>query len=79
MVIWVPNCLVRFPGQISTGTVHKFDFERCIAGIVTNRDIDFLKDRSVALSTVMTTDLIVANEDCSLSEANDVLRKSKKG
>eukprot|EP01006_Ploeotia_vitrea_P026605 TRINITY_DN59570_c0_g1_i1.p1 TRINITY_DN59570_c0_g1~~TRINITY_DN59570_c0_g1_i1.p1 ORF type:complete len:592 (+),score=325.53 TRINITY_DN59570_c0_g1_i1:157-1776(+) len=49
-----------------------------LVGIVTNRDVDFLQDRSTKLSEVMTTDLVVASEDCSLEEANQVLRKSKK-
>eukprot|EP01083_Nonionella_stella_P043101 116329_1 len=49
-----------------------------LLGIVTNRDIDFIEDHSVQLDNVMTTDLIVARESCSLEEANDILKKSKK-
>ena len=49
-----------------------------LVGIVTNRDTDFVKDRSLSLKEVMTTDLIVAKDTCSLEEANDVLRHSKK-
>jgi len=52
-----------------------------LQGIVTNRDIDFIKDRNTLIREVMTTrdDLITAQEGCTLEEANQVLRESKKG
>ncbi len=50
-----------------------------LVGIVTNRDIDFEKDRSRVLAEVMTKDLLTAREGIALSEANNILRTSKKG
>lgn len=50
-----------------------------LIGIVTNRDIDFEKDRSQPLGKVMTTDLVTAPQGVSLQEANEILKKSKKG
>lgn len=50
-----------------------------LVGIVTNRDIDFEKDRTKFLYEVMTTELITAPEGISLQEANEILRQSKKG
>ncbi|MBC8230756.1 IMP dehydrogenase, partial [bacterium] len=50
-----------------------------LLGIVTTRDIDFEKDRSRPLSEVMTTELVIAREGVSLSEANSILKASKKG
>lgn len=50
-----------------------------LVGIVTNRDIDFEKDRTKALGEVMTTDLLTAEEGITLSDANKILRSSKKG
>lgn len=50
-----------------------------LLGIVTNRDIDFIQDRDLRLSEVMTKELIVAKEGCTLEEANQILRESKKG
>ncbi|HEY1407072.1 MAG TPA: IMP dehydrogenase [Spirochaetota bacterium] len=50
-----------------------------LLGIVSNRDIDFEKDRTRKLRDVMTTDLKTATQGISLSEANKILRESKKG
>ncbi|KXS16622.1 IMP dehydrogenase [Gonapodya prolifera JEL478] len=53
-----------------------------LLGIVTSRDIDFLtlsSDRSLPLSSIMTTDLVVAHHGTSLTEANRILRASRKG
>lgn len=50
-----------------------------LVGIVTKRDIDFQEDRSLPISSVMTTDLVVAKEPVTLSAANEVLRQSKRG
>ena len=50
-----------------------------LVGIVTNRDIDFEKDRSRPLVEVMTTELVTANEGVTLHEANQILKQSKKG
>ncbi|KAJ0399265.1 hypothetical protein ATCC90586_010101 [Pythium insidiosum] len=50
-----------------------------LVGIVSNRDIDFIEDRATKLKEVMSTDLITAPEGISLSQANEILRESKKG
>jgi IMP dehydrogenase len=50
-----------------------------LVGLVTNRDTDFEKDRSRPLAEVMTTQLITAPKGSTLSEANKILRASKKG
>ncbi len=50
-----------------------------LLGIVTNRDIDFVQDRSLTLAQIMTTDLVMAHEPCTLEEANQILKESKKG
>jgi IMP dehydrogenase len=50
-----------------------------LLGIVTNRDFDFVADKSTPLSQLMTTELVVAQEEASLEEAFQLLRASKKG
>ena len=50
-----------------------------LVGIVTNRDVDFESNRDKKLSEVMTTDLLTARQGILLKEANDILKKSKKG
>ncbi|MFO7849600.1 MAG: IMP dehydrogenase [Spirochaetia bacterium] len=50
-----------------------------LVGIVTNRDIDFEKDRSKPVRDVMTTELVTAKKGITLSEANGILKSSKKG
>ena len=53
--------------------------ESPLVGIVTNRDTDFERDRSRKLREVMTTELVTAPKGITLSEANRILRASKKG
>lgn len=50
-----------------------------LLGIVTNRDVDFLSDRSQRLEHVMTRELITAQEGIPLEEAYATLEASKKG
>lgn len=50
-----------------------------LVGIVTNRDVDYVVDRTIKLKEVMTTNLVTAIEGVTLREANEVLRSSKKG
>lgn len=50
-----------------------------LVGIVTTRDVDFIKDRNIPVKDVMSTDLVVGHDGCSLEEANEILRASKKG
>lgn len=54
-------------------------FNSKLIGMVTNRDVDFERDRSLTLGSLMTQDLITAREGVSLLEANEILKKSKKG
>lgn len=41
--------------------------------------MDFREDLDTLVSDVMSTDLVVAEEPCTLAEANLILRESKKG
>ncbi|KAF4132566.1 IMP dehydrogenase/GMP reductase domain-containing protein [Phytophthora infestans] len=52
-----------------------------LVGLVTSRDVDFIEDRSVALSTIMVPlkQLIVGTYPISLEEANMVLKEAKTG
>jgi len=50
-----------------------------LIGLVTNRDTDFEENRDKPLHTVMTRDLITAPKGIELSEANRILKESKKG
>jgi IMP dehydrogenase len=50
-----------------------------LVGIVTNRDVDFRSDRDTPLSEVMTKELVVAQEPCTLTEANKIMRENKVG
>ena len=50
-----------------------------LVGMVTTRDIQFHPNPSDPVTTVMSSDLVTAPYGTTLLEANDVLRKSKKG
>jgi len=47
--------------------------------MVSNRDVDFVEDVDKPLHEVMTRNVIVGQEPCTLKEANIILRDSKKG
>lgn len=50
-----------------------------LLGIITTRDIQFHPNVQEPVTEVMSTDLISAQTGISLADANDILRKSKKG
>ncbi|CAM9421499.1 unnamed protein product [Chrysoparadoxa australica] len=50
-----------------------------LLGIVAGRDIDFVADTTTKIRDVMTTTVVTAEEPVSLSEANQILKSSKKG
>ncbi len=50
-----------------------------LIGIVTGRDTDFEPNRDLPLRDLMTRDLVTAPKGVSLHEANEVLRRTKKG
>jgi IMP dehydrogenase len=50
-----------------------------LVGIITNRDIQFHDNLHDPVTAVMSTDLVTAPKGITLKEANDILRKSKKG
>ena len=50
-----------------------------LLGIVCTRDIDFVGDDDLSVTEVMTRDVIVAKEGCTLSQANELMKSSKKG
>ncbi|KAH9828072.1 Inosine-5'-monophosphate dehydrogenase [Teratosphaeria destructans] len=50
-----------------------------LVGIVTPRDTQFHSDPNAPVTEVMSQDLVTAREGVSLPEANELLRKSKKG
>lgn len=50
-----------------------------LQGIVTNRDIEFVRNKDTLLCDIMTTELVTAREGCSLELAFSILKDSKKG
>mmetsp|Transcript_26947 Transcript_26947/g.63556 ORF Transcript_26947/g.63556 Transcript_26947/m.63556 type:complete len:556 (+) Transcript_26947:115-1782(+) len=50
-----------------------------LLGMVCTRDIDFVGDDELPVTEVMTRELVVAKEGCTLSQANELMKSSKKG
>ncbi|OHB58576.1 MAG: IMP dehydrogenase [Planctomycetes bacterium GWF2_42_9] len=48
-----------------------------LVGILTHRDLKFLRDDSVRISDVMTKDIVKAPADTTLEQAKDILQKHK--
>ena len=60
------------------GGIPVVDDQNLLQGIVTNRDLRFQDNMKLPISEVMTTEnLVTARKGTSLSEATDILRKSK--
>ena len=47
-----------------------------LVGMVCTRDIDFVGNDDLSVQDVMSRDLIVAKEGCTLSQANDIMKGS---
>lgn len=50
-----------------------------LLGMVTNRDVEFVRKKDTLLSDIMTTEIETATEGCSLELAYSILKESKKG
>jgi IMP dehydrogenase len=60
------------------GGIPVIDDEDKLIGIITNRDLRFIKDGSLPIKDLMTSDnLVTAGEGCSLGEAEGILQKHK--
>lgn len=51
--------------------------DKKVVGILTHRDLKFLRDDSVKISDVMTKDIVKAPADTTLEQAKDILQKHK--
>lgn len=65
--------------QLLTMAKEDGKFPGKLIGIVTSRDIQFVEELDTPVKDVMTSDLVTAHKGINLTDANDILRKSKKG
>ncbi len=64
--------------EYKIGGIPVIDSDQNLIGIITNRDLRFLKDDSLPIESIMTKEnLITAKEGISLDEAEDILQKHK--
>lgn len=77
-----------YVGEASAKSQHSANLPRCtesgllrspLIGMITSRDIQFHPEPSDPVTAVMSTDLVTAPSGTTLTEANAVLSKSKKG
>lgn len=58
------------------GGIPVIDESRKLIGIITNRDLRFVKDQKAHVKDIMTSEnLVTAGEGCSLDEAEEILQK----
>lgn len=50
-----------------------------LIGIVTSRDIQFVEDEKLCISEIMTKEVVTGMQGITLTEANETLKKTKKG
>lgn len=70
---------VLFGGSYLIPSSEKGTLYSKLLGIVTSRDIQFHRNPEDPVTAVMATDLVTAPAGTTLAEANEVLRRSKKG
>ena len=64
--------------EFKIGGIPVIDDEEKLIGIITNRDLRFIKDTSLPIKDLMTSEnLVTAGEGCSLDEAEAILQKYK--
>ena len=68
----------RMMKEFSIGGIPVIDADGKLIGIVTNRDLRFVKDTKLSVDDVMTKeDLVVTNENTTLVQAEKILQKHK--
>ncbi len=69
---------LRLMAEHKIGGIPVVDEQGLLKGIVTNRDLRFVKEKSQAISAVMTSEgLITVGPDSDLSKAEDILQEHK--
>jgi IMP dehydrogenase len=64
--------------EFHIGGIPVVDSDRVLKGIITNRDLRFIKDQNVKIKTIMTSDnLITAKFGISLEQAEEILQEFK--
>lgn len=64
--------------EFHIGGIPVVDSDRVLKGIITNRDLRFIKDQNVKIKTIMTSEnLITAKFGISLEQAEDILQEFK--
>ena len=68
----------RMMKEFSIGGIPVVDSDGKLLGIVTNRDLRFVKNNKLSVDEVMTKDgLIITKENTTLAQAEDILQKHK--
>ena len=68
----------RMMKEFSIGGIPVVDSDGKLLGIVTNRDLRFIKNNKLSVEDVMTKDgLIITKENTTLAQAEDILQKHK--
>ena len=67
----------KIMSEFKIGGIPILNSKSKLVGIVTNRDLRFVKDNNLSISEIMTSNLVTTSDNTTLSQAEDILKKHK--
>ncbi len=67
----------KIMSEFKIGGIPILNSKSKLVGIVTNRDLRFVKDNNLCINEIMTSNLVTTSDNTTLAQAEDILKKHK--